>query len=100
MLKLAWIHDNGLIDETKIKNNIGSIEILNITNISFDDFWQKYNYKKDKQNAIKEWNKLSSEDRRSAMDGIRKYKSCNGGYSQPAMVYPERYLKYRRWEDE
>jgi len=76
-----------------------SIKVERMT-ITFEIFWNKYDYKKDKENALKQWNKLKQEDQLSAYKGIDKYKRTCGGFGQPAMVYPERYLKYKRWEDE
>jgi hypothetical protein len=73
--------------------------IKEITDLSFEGFWSKYEYKVDKQQAEHFWNKMSKPDKLAALAGINKYKyRCK--LKNTAMIYPVRYLRYRRWEDE
>lgn len=73
--------------------------ITEITDLSFDRFWADYDCKKGKINAEKEWKKLSDGERMKAIMAIRRYKaSCKNKNIE--QVYPERYLKHRRYEDE
>ena len=87
------------LEENISKVDSKSIKVERMT-VTFEIFWKKYDYKKDKQNAEKQWNKLKEEEQLAAYKGIDKYKRTCGGFGQPALVYPERYLKNRRWEDE
>ncbi|HLO92447.1 MAG TPA: hypothetical protein VK172_14880 [Lentimicrobium sp.] len=73
--------------------------IKEITDLSFEAFWNKYEYKVDKQQAEHFWSKMSREDKLAALAGITKYKyRCK--LKNTAMIYPVRYLRNRRWEDE
>jgi hypothetical protein len=74
-------------------------KMVEITYLSFENFWEAYDYKVDKIKAQKYWEKMSKVDKALALTGIYKYRnrSIIKGIS---LVYPERYLKYKRWEDE
>ncbi len=73
--------------------------IKEITDISFEAFWKKYDYKVDRQQAETFWNKMSKPEKLSALAGINKYKyQCK--LKNTAMIYPVRYLRNRRWLDE
>ena len=71
----------------------------NADELSFDNFWEAYNYKKGKKNALSAWNRLSKKDRQAALDGITPYmndcKVCDRSVRHPAT-----YLNGRTWEDE
>ncbi len=67
--------------------------------LSFDTFWKLYNHKMGKINAEKQWKKLTELEKLNAIRSIKAY----DGYlkrKQIAKVYPERYLKHRRFEDQ
>lgn len=91
------------IDEGNLRLLLSKTNTLSFTEIdvvpTFDDFWIAYNYKHDKVLAIKEWDKLNVTDKVLAVAGIKKYnkhiESKNIG-----KVYPVRYIKYRKWENE
>lgn len=87
-----------VIDELeKIVGKSG--KIIEVSDISFDAFWKEYDYKKGRANAEKEWKKLSEGDRIRAISRIRAYRyDCK--LHNRDMVYAERYLKHRRFEDE
>ncbi|MCO5253609.1 MAG: hypothetical protein M9892_04490 [Bacteroidetes bacterium] len=75
------------------------VQIQN-ADLSFDNFWQLYAYKVGAKKKSEElWKKLSEDDRADAIKGIRKYDNYLRR-TGIAKVYPERYIKYRRWEDE
>lgn len=76
-----------------IKVEVGEPEI------DFDTFWNLYNYKVGKPKTIKEWKKLPKTDQIKAISQVKAY----DGFlrrKQIAKVYPERYLKHRRFEDQ
>lgn len=67
--------------------------------IKFAKFWDRYGLKRNRIKAESAWNKLSDEDRCAAFAGIDRYrKECQR--TGIAMMYPQGYLNYRRWEDE
>lgn len=78
----------------KLKNIIVTEVILEIT---FEEMWNRYGLKRDKPNAIKEWEKLSEEDRCKAYNNVHRFKNNLGTIAPPYLC---RYLKYRRFEDE
>lgn len=64
----------------------------------FDDFWNLYDKKVDKQSSERKYNKLSESDKELIFLHIPKYK-----ISQPSPQYrknPDTYLNNRCWEDE
>jgi hypothetical protein len=64
---------------------------------TFDDFWQAYDKKVDKKQTLTVWNKLSTEDRTLAVEGMGNHKN---GREKKYWKDPVRYLRDRRWEDE
>jgi hypothetical protein len=80
-----------------IKGETGTLQ--ETTDLSFDNFWEKYAYKVDRISAEKYWEKMSDEEKLNAICGISKYKyRCK--LKNTAMIYPIRYLRNKRWEDE
>lgn len=80
-----------------IKGETG--DLLEVTDLSFDTFWDKYGHKVDRIQAEKYWDRMGNEEKLYAICGIAKYKyRCK--LKNIAMIYPIRYLRNRRWEDE
>jgi hypothetical protein len=79
-----------------IKGKHGKIE--EITDLSFDNFWNIYDNKVDKINAQNYWEKMSKADKLAALSGINRYKTSCRQKNTP-MVYAVRYLRNRRYED-
>ncbi len=62
-------------------------------------FWDRYALKKDKEGAIRAWNRLSDKEQEEAVNGIEAYKKqCED--EQRARMFPQGYLSHHRWEDE
>jgi hypothetical protein len=80
-----------------LKGKQGKIE--EISTITFEKFWEEYGLKKGKIKAQKEWLKTSENDRAKAIAKIKPYKFDCKTHNRE-MVYPERYLKDRRYDDE
>ncbi len=55
-----------------LAGNQGHIE--EVSEITFEKFWEEYGYKKGRINSIKEWNKLSIDDRAKAIGRIKDYR--------------------------
>lgn len=64
----------------------------------FDEFWELYQKKVGKPNAIKEWNKLTLDEMEKVIEVCPKYIT----YHQDPKFRkdPERFLKYKCWNDE
>jgi hypothetical protein len=80
-----------------LKGKTGRIE--EIQDITWDRFWTDYNYKKGKIKAEIEWNKLKSDEQAKAIAKIPSYKYFCSIHNHE-VLYPERYLKYKRYNDE
>lgn len=89
------------LDQTRIDTNKAqnASHCANENNFDFDTFWERYNYKKGKQKALKAFNKLSQEDKVNLFPQIENFKKDykRKNYSLP---YPASFLNGRRWEDE
>lgn len=79
------------VADMKRRYNKGQLVQLN-TNVTFDEFWEAYDYKVDKAEAIKQWEKLSQQSRDMAYAKIPEYRtSCTR--RGIALIYPSRFLK-------
>lgn len=75
-------------------------KIKELTDISFEIFWNKYNNKVgNKQRTEKIWNHLSEGERLKIIETIPKYIAYLK-QSKIAQAYPETFLNQRRWENE
>ena len=77
------------LDETKL-NNINP-------DTDFENFWNLYDKKVGKPNAIKEWNKLSTEEKQTVFVHMSEYCKVNERLYRKD---PERYLKNKTFNDE
>ena len=68
--------------------------------VSFEEFWNKYNQKRNKERAIKLWDKLSVADQVKAFIGLTPYKSFLRLNPWRTIKEPDTYLKERSWENE
>jgi hypothetical protein len=74
------------------------------TYANFEEFWKVYPKKKEKSLALIEWNKLkpNEELKNEIIRSVENYKKTDqwqeagGKY----IIYPARFLKRKRWEDE
>ena len=96
-----WLVDHGMDIEANIKDYKSDFIKVEPMIVNFEDFWNLYDYKKDRQNAVKQWDKLSEESKLMAYKGVKKFMRGYGGQGQPPNPpYADRYLKNKRWEDE
>lgn len=82
-----------------IVNKISKKDINNIYTPDFEEFYSLYPKKTGKKNAFNEWKKTSSKDKEEISKDLilrKQDKKWIEGYVKD----PERYLKYRQWEDE
>lgn len=68
---------------------------------TFDEFWERVPQKQDKPEAKAAWAKMKAEDRQAAFDAVQDwYAAERRARPDGTLLYPVRYLKRRRWEDE
>lgn len=91
-------HTESRVEVWKVK--VTSMEITKgEPDLSFNTFWNLYNYKVGKKATEMQWKKLKPLDRINAIKAISSYE----GYlkrTHIAKVYPERFLRNRRFEDQ
>ena len=80
------------------------VEAEEVEPYPFVEFWNTFNFKRNKQTAEKAWKKLNNKDRAAAMAAIPNYHAYlehkrSTGFNQNNL-YPATYLKERRWEDD
>lgn len=67
-------------------------------NVTFEDFWKRYDYKEGKKDAMKAWDRLTEAQRQLAYDYIARYKdACRR--DRKHLQYPASYLRAERWLD-
>lgn len=68
----------------------------------FDDFWEIWPSKKNKQNARKAWRKLSIDDKRSAYSAVRAgwFDQWQAASPDANPIHASTFLNSRRWEDQ
>ena len=66
----------------------------------FDLFWESYPKRVGRLQALKEWKKLKDFTIKDVLDGIERWKLSAQWQDIQFVPDPERFLKYRRWEDE
>lgn len=97
---IMWFGENfPMLYEMLEQFNKGAGRVEELKDLSFDNFWDVYDYKKDKQQAESYWKKMPEEDKYKAIANAPDYKrKCK--HDAVSQVYAIRYLKYRRFEDE
>jgi hypothetical protein len=68
--------------------------------ISFDQFWSKYNMKRNRLRCEKLWTKLSEADQVNAYFGLRGYDRHLMLNTWKTKADPDTYLRNRYWENE
>ena len=85
-------------DLLRLKSDTSRIETVT-EDLSFENFWTQYNYKVgDKTKARTLWEGLSMKEAKKALNYIRTYES-QVAMQSIAKLYPERYIKQKRWNN-
>jgi hypothetical protein len=66
----------------------------------FEEWWALYPKKKDKAKTFLVWKTLSKADRIAALLGLQKWIESEMWQDDHLIVWPERFLKWRRWEEQ
>lgn len=85
-------------------DDVPLVEAEEVEPYPFVEFWNTFNFKRNKQTAEKAWKKLNNKDRAAAMAAIPNYHAYlehkrSMGFNQNNL-YPSTYLNERRWEDD
>jgi len=84
---------------TNKQEPITNKQIKHITPVGFDLFWDAYDKKVGKPNALKEWAKAKiDEDLLKVV--VEQAKKCAQAVEKQFRKDPERWIKYKGWEDE
>lgn len=87
------------IIDNKNKGKSISNDIQKVEDELFTIFWDKYGYKKGKENAKKAWRKLNDKEKDLAIKAIDEYKEdCRRNQRQ--MKHPTTYINQKTWEDD
>ena len=86
------------------EDDVPLVEAEEVEPYPFVEFWNTFNFKKNKQAAEKAWKKLNNKDRAEAIAKIPDYYAYlehkrSTGFNQNNL-YPSTYLNGRRWEDD
>lgn len=86
------------------EDDVPLVEAEEVEPYPFVEFWNTFNFKRNKQTAEKAWKKLNNKDRAAAMAAIPNYHAYlehkrSTGFNQNNL-YPATYLNERRWEDD
>ena len=86
-----------LSDLHKILGKSGKIEEL--IDVTFENFWERYDKKVNKKRCEQLWFKLTEADRQVCLSKIQRYKNyCK--MNNRITKDPDTYLRNRSWEDE
>lgn len=91
-------------EEAASEDDVPLVEAEEVEPYPFVEFWNTFNFKRNKQTAEKAWKKLNNKDRAAAMAAIPNYHAYlehkrSTGFNQNNL-YPATYLNERRWEDD
>jgi hypothetical protein len=103
-VQLKYFYDNLPRREELLSTSYATSKTLSIVKVmkelTFESFWNAFNYKMGKLAAEKQWNKLNDADKLACMKSIKKYHGYLASKPGIEKVYPERYISKRRFEDE
>jgi hypothetical protein len=107
--QVKWLHDNLPLKhddftafKAKIEGNKNrKAKIVEVgKDLSFEAFWETFNYKKGRKESCKRtWDAMSQADKVLAMDYIKVYKRFLGARPNQDSVYPQTFLNTAEWNN-
>ena len=86
-------------DKQVLNSKVNKVKKVKKVNISFEQFWNLYNYKVgDKSKVMAKWESLSDTNRLSVMEHLPLY--IQSTPDKQFRKHPSTYLNYSGWEDE
>jgi hypothetical protein len=104
-VRKTWFFEKVPIDFSVIKDFVAHYRARNVEiipcDISFDEFWEAYNYKINAKRCETLWKKMSRKKRIAAYYRLFEYELYRTNKTPvPAKLSPEYYLKNERYYDE
>lgn len=85
----------------KMATGIGAKLVEVQLDLSFEKFWQEYDYKVGNKTKCKKlWEALTDADKSVALSAIGRYKRYLQVKTTIEQVYPERFISHRRFEND
>jgi len=97
--QIKFLHQRFPFIEDDLLKISPAIKVEEITDVTFDCFWTKYDKKVNRKRTEILWYKLSIADRQVCLSKINKYKNyCR--LNNRLMKDPDTYIRNRSWVDE
>lgn len=104
--QILWLHDNMPLShddlpefKKKIESSGASLDLVP-PDLSFERFWDDYNYKHGKKQKVKKtWEGMTEGARIAALLYIKKYNYWLSQHPNVERQYPSTYLSYKPWEN-
>jgi hypothetical protein len=105
---LATFYEQGEALEVAIKSTFAlmkrknkDLELIEVrTQVSFEEFWDRYGFKVGKKERVKKkWEAMDKEEQVKAYEYIRKYKMFLAERPHIQQKYPETYLNTAEWNN-
>lgn len=96
-----WLSKHFPIHEHQLPDIVGKTgRVTEITDLSFDMFWERFGNKQAKVNAQNAWKKLSKAEKVKAVEGIHPYNYHLQINTHLTKMLPASYLNGKRFLDE
>jgi hypothetical protein len=97
--QLFYLSKNFPFAESDLAVVLDKGKIQEVTDLTFERFWNEYGLKKDRIQAEDYWRKMPENEKAKAISGIKRYRfDCKANNRQ--MIYAVRYLRNKRYMDE
>jgi hypothetical protein len=108
-VQLEWLHNHLPLDYDKdfvsfkvlVEQGGQKAKIVEVqSNLSFEKFWEDYNYKLGKKSQAKKmWEAMDEADKIRALAYIKRYNQFLSQHPGQDKQYPTTFLSYRQWEN-
>lgn len=94
-----WPFRHAPIHEADVKAVFHAAHLkFQVLNVTFQEFWTKYQYKEGKKDAQRAWDRMSEANRQLAYAYVDRYKAACAR-DRKHLMYPASYLRAERWLD-
>jgi len=96
---IEWTVRNVPIQESQVREVFKAAHLkMTVLQVTFAEFWQRYNVKEGKLDAEKAWTRMPIADQQLAFDYVQRYRdACLR--DRKHLQYPATYLRAKRWLD-
>jgi hypothetical protein len=96
---IEWLYGQFPLTVGDLERIVTKGTITDITDLSFDAFWEAFAYKVSRKDAEKAWRGLGENDKANAIAGIKRYNYYLQTHKSIERLHPATYLNKRRFED-